>query len=224
MNEMPRFAMWLLTRCLPSATSEALVGDLLEERRAGRSVWWLWRQVWFAVAATAIADVAAEPLAMLQFAVLLMAATLAWVESTWAMYLWINHHVVFPGIDAAFASTPLHSLFFYFMEPFGGGLSVVWCAGVALAARLCARVLGGRPAGSAVASLAVVTPLALWWGVPMLRFVNYNFAAPRIAILNLLVALFVTVGMPLAACGGSLLGLAPDGDRGYEVKKSTKRC
>jgi hypothetical protein len=49
-----------------------------------------------------------------------------------------------------------------------------------------------------------VTPLALWWGVPMLRFVSYNVAAPRIAFLNLLVALFVVAGMPAAAVAGSL--------------------
>jgi hypothetical protein len=206
MIESPRLALGLLTRFLAGGRRESLIGDLLEEYRSGRSRFWLWRQVIAAIAAGAIAELVDEPLRALSAAAVMLVLTLGWVESTWALYLWLNRLPWVANVDSGWASTRVHTLFFYFMEPFGGGLSVLWCVGVAWAARLSARLNPRAIAGHALASTLVVTPLALWWGVPMLRFVGYNFAVPRIATLNLLVALFVTVGLPVAAAVGATRG------------------
>lgn len=43
-------AVWLLSRVGPGNSSESLAGDLVEERRQGRSVLWLWTQVFAAIA------------------------------------------------------------------------------------------------------------------------------------------------------------------------------
>ena len=42
-KQPPAFATWLLKRA--ARGNEALVGDLLEEYRQGRSAVWYWRQV-----------------------------------------------------------------------------------------------------------------------------------------------------------------------------------
>lgn len=47
--EPPSLATWMLQHCIPGRRNEALVGDLLEEFRAGRSICWYWRQVLDAV-------------------------------------------------------------------------------------------------------------------------------------------------------------------------------
>lgn len=44
---------WLLERC---GVDEALLGDIDEERRAGRSAWWLTRQVSVAIARTTLRE------------------------------------------------------------------------------------------------------------------------------------------------------------------------
>jgi hypothetical protein len=43
-------ANWMLTHCTFGCYDESLIGDLLEELRAGRSVVWYWRQVISAIA------------------------------------------------------------------------------------------------------------------------------------------------------------------------------
>ncbi len=49
----PRLATWLLEHLADRYRREALVGDLAEEFRAGRSSGWYWRQVLLALAASA---------------------------------------------------------------------------------------------------------------------------------------------------------------------------
>ena len=44
-TEPPTLATWMLEHGIPGDYDEALVGDLLEEFRAGRSERWYWRQV-----------------------------------------------------------------------------------------------------------------------------------------------------------------------------------
>jgi hypothetical protein len=45
----PRLATWLLRRFVTGEQHEALIGDLVEEFRAGRSPLWYWRQVLVAI-------------------------------------------------------------------------------------------------------------------------------------------------------------------------------
>ncbi|HEY2590500.1 MAG TPA: hypothetical protein VGI35_02820 [Steroidobacteraceae bacterium] len=46
----PRLAVWILSRSLRDRRSEALIGDLTEEYRHGRSRAWYWRQALWAIA------------------------------------------------------------------------------------------------------------------------------------------------------------------------------
>lgn len=50
----PRFATWLLQRCLRGPHADALIGDLLELHGQGRSTWWYWRQVLTAIVADCV--------------------------------------------------------------------------------------------------------------------------------------------------------------------------
>jgi hypothetical protein len=43
--EAPRLATWLLNHSEPADRNEALIGDLAEQYRQGRSRSWYWRQV-----------------------------------------------------------------------------------------------------------------------------------------------------------------------------------
>jgi hypothetical protein len=46
---LPRLAVWMLSRILRGRRSEALIGDLAEEYRQGRSRTWYWRQALWAI-------------------------------------------------------------------------------------------------------------------------------------------------------------------------------
>jgi hypothetical protein len=81
-------AVWLLNRVSGSETStESLTGDLLEEYRRGRSAWWLWTQVFAAIAITSWREIWAHKLAgmggiVTGFASLWCFATLATLSLT----------------------------------------------------------------------------------------------------------------------------------------------
>jgi hypothetical protein len=48
-NRTPKIAMWLLRCCTPRAYREAIIGDVIEMREAGRSYLWCWHQALAAV-------------------------------------------------------------------------------------------------------------------------------------------------------------------------------
>jgi hypothetical protein len=54
---LPPLAVWLLKRGVAGPNAESLAGDLIERYGRGRSRTWMWRQVFFAVAASILADV-----------------------------------------------------------------------------------------------------------------------------------------------------------------------
>jgi hypothetical protein len=65
----PAVATWMLVHRTLGAGSEALVGDLLEEFRVGRSAGWYWRQVLAAIVIGLFQEIRAQWLIVL-FAVL----------------------------------------------------------------------------------------------------------------------------------------------------------
>ena len=76
----PRFPNWLLEHLAISGRAEALVGDLLEEFRAGRSKSWYWRQAFSAIAIGCFREVAAH-LNVLVFAAIWSMLTPGWLLS-----------------------------------------------------------------------------------------------------------------------------------------------
>lgn len=55
-----RPAIWLVERFVPMA--DAVVGDILEQFRRGRSAWWVWQQALGALAAAGWSDLRAHPI------------------------------------------------------------------------------------------------------------------------------------------------------------------
>ncbi len=84
----PRLAVWMLMRLLRGPRCEALIGDLTEEYRNGRSRAWYWRQALWSMAA----DLREHPpsrlglgaLRLLMIACLLIGASLDW---KWPVFL-----------------------------------------------------------------------------------------------------------------------------------------
>jgi hypothetical protein len=60
----PVAATWLLKKFRPG--DEALLGDLLEDSRNGRSVWWYWRQVFGAIVTGVRKDIRDHPILALR--------------------------------------------------------------------------------------------------------------------------------------------------------------
>jgi hypothetical protein len=90
-NTTPKLALWLLRVCAAPHYRDALIGDVIELRKAGRSYAWCWRQALFAVAARLIGAIRGKPwfaavkamilaLGMISFG----AGTLVWAESVTA--------------------------------------------------------------------------------------------------------------------------------------------
>lgn len=75
----PRFATWLLQRCLRGRHAESLIGDLIE-LHSGKSTWWYWRQVLTAIAANCVAALRASGRALLLAIVMGWAGILLWRE------------------------------------------------------------------------------------------------------------------------------------------------
>jgi len=71
----PGVATWFLNRF---SSSEALVGDMIEEYRRGRSRVWYWRQTSVAVLRTTVADVLSHPFVALRAFILMVTCVLCY--------------------------------------------------------------------------------------------------------------------------------------------------
>ena len=56
-NQPPAIATWLLTHFGCSRTNEAVIGDLAERHREGRSRFWYWRQVFIAIGKSLVTEI-----------------------------------------------------------------------------------------------------------------------------------------------------------------------
>lgn len=131
----PRIATWLLNRL--SGCDEALVGDMVEEYRRGRSRLWYWRQTSIAVLRTTVADVRSHPVLALRAFVLMVLCVLCYEFCLLQPFsiltrdlIWkLNPRLLHPG----------HSTLFTFSYLFLVLEVLAPCIGYVLAAQIVAR-------------------------------------------------------------------------------------
>ena len=84
-SEPPRLSTSLLVRLAPRHRRESLVGDLLEQLRQGRSLWWFRRQVLATILVGLAADVAAHKLLAVRALALGWSAMLVSIAVDWTV-------------------------------------------------------------------------------------------------------------------------------------------
>jgi hypothetical protein len=90
MNALPpsQVATWLLKRFVSGTRNEPLLGDLLEEYRAGRSSFWYWRQVLIAIAQSTIVETRAHKRRAIRAAVMtFLLYQMLWLEIAAPTYM-----------------------------------------------------------------------------------------------------------------------------------------
>lgn len=132
----PRIATWLLTRL--SDCDDALVGDMAEEYRRGRSRLWFWRQTGIAVLRTTVADVRSHPVLALRAFVLMVVCVLCYqhffvrpLDALTSDLIWkLNPRLLHPEHFTIFT----FSYFFLVLEVLAP------CIGYMIGARIVARL------------------------------------------------------------------------------------
>jgi hypothetical protein len=193
-TQLPRVASWLLRRLAGGSNRESLIGDLDEQFARGRSSWWYWRQVVSAVLVGVAMDLRDHPWLAIRSVVLTSAIVILWVESTWALYLWVSKEWVYQWVNSSV-------VLFEFWIPFGGGLCLIWCAGSTVAGWVSHRSSGEHRAATVLVGTLAQILLALWWGVP---FWLHVIGPARFSVPLYLNAAIVLVGMPGCALLGGL--------------------
>jgi hypothetical protein len=87
-RKVPVFATWLLHRFGVQRQNEALMGDLAEEYRAGKSHMWYWWQTLVAIWVTVVRDVREHKLLALR------AVAMGWILAK--AFIWLKYYVIFP--------------------------------------------------------------------------------------------------------------------------------
>src|SRR5947207_11163298 len=77
-SSRPILAVWLLERLTQRQNREALAGDLLEERRQGRSDMWFWRQVVAAITVNCLGELRRRWIVVVF--PLVVCATVPWIQ------------------------------------------------------------------------------------------------------------------------------------------------
>jgi hypothetical protein len=196
-TQLPRVAGWLLRRLTCGPNRESLIGDLEEQFARGRSPWWYWRQVISAILAGVAMDLRDHPRLAIRSLVLTSAVVILWVESTWALYLWVSKEWVYGWVNSSV-------VLFEFWIPFGGGLCLIWCVGSTVGGWVSARSSREHRAATVVVGVLAQILLALWWGVPFWLHVIGQPA--RFSVPLYLNAAIVLFGMPSCALLGGLWG------------------
>jgi hypothetical protein len=192
----PSLASWLLQRLACGPKRESLVGDLDEQFERGRSAFWYWRQVLSAILVGVAADLREHKLPAVRSVVLTWVVVIAWVESTWALNLWVSERWVYAWVNSSV-------VLFEFWIPFGGGLCLIWCVGSALSGWVIGRLSPNHRAAMVAASVLAQIPLTLWWGLPVWLHAGH---ITRFSVPLRIYAAIVLVGMPTCTLLGGLWG------------------
>jgi hypothetical protein len=180
--------------------TESLIGDIDEQFARGRTSSWYWRQVVFAILVGVASGVRHHTPLAIRSIVLTWAIVIAWVESTWMLYLWVSDAWVNGWANASV-------ILFEFWVPFGGGLCLVWCAGSAISGWMSARLSDGNRATLIICSMLAEVPLSLWWTRHFWLFGEFTTRdSPRLWVPNYLWAAIVLFGMPTSIFLGGLWG------------------
>lgn len=195
----PRLASWLLRRLADGPTRESLIGDIDEQFARGRTSSWYWRQALSAILVGVARGVRHHRPLVIRSVILTWGIVIAWVESTWMLYLWVSDKWVYARANSSV-------ILFEFWIPFGGGLCLVWCVGSAISGWMNARLSDGNRATLIICMLAEV-PLSLWWTRHFWLYGEFTTrAGPRLWVPNYLWATVVFFGMPTATILGGFWG------------------
>lgn len=161
----PRIATWLLNRL--SGHNEALIGDMIEEYRRGRSRLWYWRQASIAVLRTTVVDVRSHAVLALRAFVLMVVCVLCFQYGLIPLFdvlvrdvIWkLNPRLLYPEHVTSFSFT-YNFLVLRVLVP---------CIGYVIGARIVARLHRSHQAAftllNAALLLLVNNALALLWFV-----------------------------------------------------------
>jgi hypothetical protein len=198
--QRPPVASWLLKRFAGGSNRESLIGDIDEQFARGRSSFWYWRQVLLAILFGINRDLREHPLLAIRSVIVTWAVVIAWVESTWTLYLWVSDKWVYAWVNSSV-------VLFEFWIPFGGGLCLVWCVGSAVTGWASARLSDRNRTAFIAASMLAQVPLSLWWTRHFWLYGEFTTrVGPRLWVPNYLWAAVVLIGMPTSTILGALYG------------------
>ena len=141
---------------------EPLVGDLVEERRRGRSRLWLWNQTAAAVLHAIAADIGADRWTAARTA--LAGAALLAVGAQLSLWLYqqaTNHLPFQPWMATWWFVLAWHS--------YSVPLNILWCATAIGAGRIVARTDGRRRLSFVTLGLALQMPVLIWFARPAVQ-------------------------------------------------------
>jgi hypothetical protein len=181
---------------------EALVGDLNEQFANGCSTFWYCRQVFAAIAIRAGKDLRDHPLLAVGTAIMIWGLVLAWVETTWWLYLWASNQWVYHWL----LDKPefLAHLWIFYGEP----LNLLWCVGCVAVGWIIVRLHGARLVAMLTVAVIAELPLTFHWGWPW--WLRASDLPLGLSVSVRMWSLIVLVGMPLSTLIGGLIAARGD--------------
>ncbi len=138
-SDDPKAAVWLVSRLMASDRRDSMIGDLVEQRRGGRSAWWFWRQ---AVAAIVVSwAVRVWEHRRLALGITLVSAVLneAWMRS--GIWTWVDrlHTAWYQPLLRSRWNWLATDPWAYRLRPYDWTTVLVWCTLLAVIARALSR-------------------------------------------------------------------------------------
>jgi hypothetical protein len=193
-----------LLRCFVS--NDALIGDLAEEFRRGRSGWWYWRQALSAILVGAARDLREHKLLAVRAVLIGWMALIPWVYFTVAMYRRsaIGMDTLIPGAWADNGSVLLQVAWWAWWI-YAAPLLTAWYGASLMIGWVIARMHRGHQAAMVFACVASQLPWTAFWAWPVWRNAQggvdsmYDFP-------NQVHAVLLFVGVPICTLFGGLWG------------------